>query len=92
MAYGASKETLGGRGAVRTADVEVVHGGKGGELAVAEAVAGVVKQRKLPIATFHSGAAALEQVRAFRGHLLDTSTRGRGELLERMLVLAQWCE
>jgi hypothetical protein len=31
----------------------------------------------------------LEQIRAFRGHLLNASTRGRGKLLERMLALAQ---
>ena len=86
---GTSEETFGSRGAVRTADVKVVHGGEGGELAVAEAVTAVVKQRKLPVATFDSGTTALEQIRAFRGHLLNASTRGRGKLLERMLALAQ---
>ena len=89
---GTSEETFCSRGAIRTADVKVVHGGEGSELAVAEAVTAVVKQRKLPVATFNSGATALEQIGAFRGHLLDTSTRGRSELLERMLVLAQWRE
>jgi len=79
-----SEEALGGGGAVKAADVEVMHGGKRCELVVAEAVAARVEKRELSVAPFHRRAAALEQVSAFGGHLLDTDLQGGCKLLQRM--------
>ena len=81
---GASEEALGGRGAVGAADVEIVYGSQRGELVVAEAMAAMMEQRELPVAPFHRRAAALEQVSAFGGHLLDTDLQGGCKLLQRM--------
>ena len=82
------EEALRSGGGVGAAGVKVMHGGERGELAVAEAMAAVVKQRKLTVAPLHGGAAALKEVGAFTRHLLGVSTQIRGELLQRMLALA----
>jgi hypothetical protein len=87
-----SEEALGGGGAVGATDVKIVHGGERHELGVAESMATVVKQRKLPVATFHSGTAALEQIGTFTGHLLDALLQGGRELLQRMGRLAKRLE
>ena len=84
-----SEEALGGGGAVKAADVEVMHGGKRCELVVAEAVAAMVEKRELSVAPFDRRAAALKQVGAFGGHLLNARLQGGRELLQRMNRLAK---
>jgi hypothetical protein len=75
---GPPEKALGGGRAVGAEDMEVVDGGEGGELAIAEPVTAVVLEREVTVAPFHAGAAALEQVGAALGDLLDACTkRGR---------------
>ncbi len=83
------EEALGGGRAVGTADVEVVHGGERGEPAVAQAMTPVMMQRQLAVASFHTGAAALEQIGASAGDLFDPSAVLGRETLQRMIGAPQ---
>ena len=73
---GTAKEAFGGSRAVGAPDVVVVHGGEGREFAVAQAMAALVMQGQLAVAAFHPGAAALEAIGAFAGHLFQARDLG----------------
>ena len=56
-----AEEVLVGHGAIGLAKVKVVHGGERGELAIAEAMAAMVmNKRELAVAALDRGAAALQ--------------------------------
>jgi hypothetical protein len=69
-----------------------MHGRERRELAVTEAMMPMMMQGQLPIAPFDTGAAALEQVGTFRGHLLKALALVGGERLEGLFGLAQGLE
>jgi hypothetical protein len=85
---GSSKETLSSRGIIESPNVEVMHSGKSPKLVVTKAMATVVKQGKLTIASLHGRTAALKQISAFTGDLLDVNACRWGKLLQRMVGLA----
>ena len=85
---GPPEEALGGGRAVGAADMEVMDSGEGSQLAVAEAMTAVVIARQVAVATFHAGAAALEQVGAALRDILDAGAKAGGEGLQRMGRLA----
>ena len=78
---GPPEEALGGGRTVGAEDMEVVDGGEGAQLAVAEAMTAVMIERQVAVATFHAGTAALEQVGAAPGDLLDACAKGGRECL-----------
>ena len=86
---GTAKEAFGGGRAVGAPDVVVVHGGEGREFAVAQAMAALVMQGQLAVAALHPGAAALEAIGAFAGHLFQARSLGGRQGLERMGAVAQ---
>jgi hypothetical protein len=86
---GTTEEALGGGGAVGAVDVEVMHGGERRELAVAQTMAAMVMEGQLTVAALHTGAAALEAIGAFAGHLFQVRALGTRQSLERMRALAQ---
>ncbi|KFB66609.1 MAG: hypothetical protein CAPSK01_004130 [Candidatus Accumulibacter vicinus] len=61
---------------VGATDVIVVYGGERRELAVAQAMSAMVMQGQLAVAAFHPGAAALEAIGAFAGHLFQARDLG----------------
>ena len=69
-----AEKAFGGRGSVGSADKVVVDDGERGELAITEAMAPVMMERQLAVATLYTGAAALEQVGALAGELLEVLT------------------
>ena len=69
-----------------------MHGRERRELAVTEAMMPMMMQGQLPIAPFDTGAAALEQVGTFHGHLLEALALVGGERLEGLFGLAQGLE
>ena len=86
------EEALCGGRTVGAADVEVVHGRKRGEPAIAQAMTPVMMQRQLAVASLHTGTAALEQIGAGPGDLFDPrAVRGR-ETLQRMIGAPQRVE
>ena len=78
---GTTEEALSGGRTVGATDVEVVHGRERRELALTETVTAMMIQRQLAVTPLHGRAAALEQIGAFAGYLLDTLSDGRGECL-----------
>ena len=86
------EEALGGRRAVSAADVKVMHGRERGELAVAQAMTPMMMQRQLAVASFHTGAAALEQIGASAGDLFDLGARLGRQTLQRMIGSTQRVE
>ena len=86
---GLTEETLGGRGAVGAADVEVMHRGQCRELLIAQAVPAMMMQGQLTVATLHRGTAALEQIGAVAGHLFEARALDRRQGVERMIGLAE---
>jgi hypothetical protein len=59
---------------------------QGGELTGAEAVATVVKQREVAVVSLHGGAAALEEVSAVGGGLLEVRLLDGGQALDGAFV------
>ncbi len=82
------RPALGGGCAVGAADMKVVDGGEGAQLAVAQGVSAVVIERQVAVAAFHAGAAALEQIGAAPGDLLDAGAKRGRKGLQRMGRLA----
>ena len=89
LCVGAPEESLGSRSAIRAPDVKVVYGSECRELARTEAMAAVVIERELAVASLDSGTAALEQISAFTGNLLDVHTLLGREALQQMLRMAK---
>ena len=81
---GAPEEALSGGGAVGAQDMKVVDGGEGCQLAIAEAVTTVMIERQVTVAALHAGAAALEQIGAALGDLLDACAKRGREGLQRI--------
>ena len=73
------EEALGSRGAVGTTDMKVVDSGEGAQFAITEAVTTVVIKGQVAVAAFHAGTAALEQIGAAPGDLLDACAKGGRE-------------
>jgi len=69
--------------------MEVVHGRERGELAGTKAMAPMMIERELAVATFDGGAAALEQIGTVGGDLLEVLARLGGQALQGMPGLAQ---
>ena len=69
-----------------------MHGGKYGELAVAQAVLAAVIQGELAVAAFDAGTAALERVGAFGGDGVDLAAPIGVEPLQRRVGLTQRCQ
>ena len=84
-----SEEPLGGRGAIGTADVKIVHGRECRALARAEAMAAVVIPGQWAVAPFDRRTAALKQGGAVGGDLLDFSPLVGRRLLHGMGRLLQ---
>ncbi len=82
-----TEEALGGGRAVSTADMAIVHGRERRELAVVETMAAMMIARELPVTPLHGRTAALKQISAFTGDLLDIAHSGR-KCLQRMIGLA----
>ena len=86
------EEALCGGRTVGAADVEVVHGRKRGEPAIAQAMTPVMMQRQLAVASLHTGTAALEQIGAGPGDLFDPRALLGRETLQRMIGAPQRVE
>lgn len=69
--------------------MEIVNRGQGTELALAEAMAPMVKQRELAVASLHREASALERIGASTGDLLEGVLRPGIESLKGMIGLAR---
>ena len=86
---GTPEETLRGGGPIDTTDVIVVHGGERREFARAKTMVAVMRAVELTITSLDRGAAALEEIRAVLGRLLDAPALFRGQTLQRVIRLAQ---
>jgi len=66
-----------------------VHGGERREFARAKTMVAVMRAVELTITSLDRGAAALEEIRAVLGSLLDAPALFRGQTLQRVIRLAQ---
>ncbi|MGB5831415.1 MAG: hypothetical protein WBG92_05420 [Thiohalocapsa sp.] len=78
-----SEETFGGGGSLRSPDEVIVQGGECRQPTGAEAVLAMVVQGQLAVAPFRAGTAALEQVAAVAGDVLDVRAQLLRECLQR---------